>query len=63
MHHRLCNALKPVLLVYIIYIQIVVINSKTSILWKLNVQSGNIDGFPEGQKHVRIKNVHFVRQM
>lgn len=53
MQHYFCNALKPVLLVYIIYIQIIVINSKTSILWKLNVQSGNIDGFSEGHGHVR----------
>lgn len=62
MQHYLCNALKPVLLVYIIYIQIIVINSKTSILWKLNVQSGNIDGFSEGQRHVRTNiNVNVIR--
>lgn len=63
MQRRLCNALKPVLLVYIIYIQIVVINSETSILWKLNVESGNIDSFPEGQRHVRTNLLTYLFEL
>lgn len=63
MQQHLCNELKPVLLVYIIYIQIVVINSKTSILWKLNAQSGYIEGFSECQRHVRKSLMHIYARM
>lgn len=55
MQHYFRDAIKPFLLVYIVYIQVIVINSKTSILWKLNVQSGQIDGFDE-EIHVRFDN-------
>lgn len=58
MHHYFRNIIKPFLLVYIVYIQMIVINSKTSILWKLNVKSGKIDDFGDKYEHVRAKNVN-----
>lgn len=54
MQHYFCDAIKPFLLVYIVYIQVIVINSKTSILWRLNVQSGTIDGF--GDEHLQVSS-------
>lgn len=52
MPHYFRDAIKPFLLVYIVYIQVIVINSKTSILWKVNVQNGKIDGFGEEKTQV-----------
>lgn len=50
------NVLKPFILIYIVCSQVVLINSKTSILWKLNVESGKIDSF--GEKH-QLVSLHF----
>lgn len=62
MSHYLDDLIRLFMVVYIVCSQIVTINSKSSILWKLNADSGQINAFDEenspvsilGQQNVRI---------
>lgn len=52
MNHFLENILKLFMIVYILCNQIIGLNSKSSILWKLNDRSGKIYSFSDNDQHV-----------
>lgn len=55
------EAMRLVAVVCIVCSQVIGINSKTSILWKLNRNSGQIDGFNEdSNQHVSVAMENFL---
>lgn len=54
MSRCLVNSILPYLLVYVFCIQVIVTNSKTSTLWKLNKQSGLIQSHEEKGRYVSV---------
>lgn len=52
MSHYLDDVIRLVGVVFIVCSQLDAINSKSSILWKLNVESGLIDAFDEDTSRV-----------
>lgn len=57
MNHFLENIFKLFMIVYILCNQIIGLNSKSSILWKLNDRSGKIYSFGDNDQHVSKKIV------
>lgn len=55
MNHFLENIFKLFMIVYILCNQIIGLNSKSSILWKLNDKSGKIYSFGDNDQHVSRK--------
>lgn len=55
MNHFLENILKLFMIVYILCNQMIGLNSKSSILWKLNDKSGKIYSFSDNDQHVSEK--------
>lgn len=51
MHHYFVNAM----IVYILCNQIIGLNSKSSILWKLNDKSGKIVSYSDSHQHVSVR--------
>lgn len=54
MHQYFENIIQLLMIVYILCNQIVGLNSKSSILWKLNDKSGKIDSYSDSHQHVSI---------
>lgn len=57
MNHFLENIFKLFMIVYILCNQIIGLNSKSSILWKLNDKSGKIYSFSDNDQHVSRKKL------
>lgn len=55
MNHYFENAIRLFMIVYILCNQIIGLNSKSSILWKLNEKSGKIDSYSNSHQHVSIR--------
>lgn len=55
MNHFLENIFKLFMILYILCNQIIGLNSKSSILWKLNDKSGKIYSFSDNDQHVSEK--------
>lgn len=56
MNHFLENIFKLFMIVYILCNQIIGLNSKSSILWKLNDRNGKIYSFSDNDQHVSRKS-------
>lgn len=56
MYQYLGNIVKLFTIVYILCNQIIGLNSKTSILWKLNTKSGQIDSYSDSHQYVSLDN-------
>lgn len=54
MNHFLENIFKLIMIAYILCNQIIGLNSKSSILWKLNDKSGKIYSFSDNDQHVSV---------
>lgn len=46
------HLVKLIVIVYILCNQVIGLNSKSSILWKLNTKSGQIDSYSDSHQHV-----------
>lgn len=55
MHHYFENTIKLLTIVYILCNQIIGLNSKSSILWKLNDKSGKIVSYSDSHQHVSVR--------